>query len=384
MTRPPRLASRLLPALVAALLLAACAGKQPEIIDTSSHAERPAGIAGVVADLGEQLTEARKQDMELYAPGNMRRAAEALAEAQKLLQRGKPESDIAGQVNAANGFLAAARSNRTLAETTLREAIAQRGVLEELGAGARLPRDYAKATEAFRNLMATLEGGNTGKALKEQQKVLALFAELEVNTLKATYLVPAENLLRKAEDIDADDYAPVTFKAAQNTLETASHIIETSPKDRVNVKLTGEAALVAASRAYHVAEESRQIVKLDERRAEQRVLYYHSLLARINAGNAVADLGAMNIEAQATALSRLIGERGSAGAPLEQRAAAAPAPAPVSAPVAVMAPAPAAETAPSAVTAPAPAPAPEAPSGEAAPAPSADSNLWLPLPGAGK
>lgn len=337
-----RTRSTLLVLLMFGSLAAGCTTPGPgagvDSTNPSSTADRAAVDAALFA-ASEQLARGRAEQLDLYAPRTMEQAIDALAAAQKLQARAAPDADIVARAKAVGEHITTALSHKGVAETTLREAFAHRRVLEQIGAPQYLPREYAKTAGMLRDLAETLETGNTGKALKEQEKVLARFSEIEIDTLKAIHLTAVETMLDKAARADAVYFAPATLESAGTALKAARKFIETTPRDLAGVQAICNDALLAAQKTYNVATEARQLVGLDQRRAEVRALRYFSLMEHVNEAAGIRDFAGMSLSEQARALAQKLehasgkvapgrapaeADTGSADAPQEPRQLAIP------------------------------------------------------------
>ena len=231
----------LLAVLCAALVVSGCANSKIANSDALARAAANAAqnaersLDEVIHDSTLALAEALNEGLEFYAPLHLDQAKSALDKAKKLnKEKAKPEDLSQAMVEAlkVEKLLQAGRQNRDKVEKLLAKALDHKAVLEELGTDKVLPKEYSKGMSMLGDVIRDVEGGLLDKVEAGQSKVLAYFNEIEADTLRVQWLSKAENMLGQARDVDADDYAPVSFKEAERAFERADDFIGTSFRDR--------------------------------------------------------------------------------------------------------------------------------------------------------
>lgn len=248
-------------------------------------------------------------DLQFYAPSHMDNAKDKLQQAIKLSKdTSKPEDKVASisAAFAAKKLVADGYKNKATIESTLSKVLDHRKVLVELNTDTIHPKLFRKATVKLESLIRDIEGGLLADAKNEEASVLEYYAEIEIETLKTTYLSKAIEKLDEADSNDADDVAEVTFEKAEQAVEYANDFIEKNYRDRAGVKRVCDIAYTEALHAYYVAEEAAKIIEIDAEDAEQYVLYVGSLLQRINEEVGVKDLKAMSPREQARSLAEAV------------------------------------------------------------------------------
>lgn len=281
----------LLAVLFVALVVSGCANSKIANSDALAQAAANAAqnaersLDEVIHDSTLALAEALNEGLEFYAPLHLDQAKSALDKAKKLnKEKAKPEDLSQAMVEAlkVEKLLQAGRQNRDKVEKLLAKALDHKAVLEELGTDKVLPKEYSKGMSMLTGVIRDVEGGLLDKVEAGQSKVLAYFNEIEADTLRVQWLSKAENMLGQAKDIDADDYAPASFKEAERAYERADDFIGKSFRDRDGVKQVSAHAYNKAAKAYHLAQEVKKVISKNEKEIEQYMLSVQQLFDAIN------------------------------------------------------------------------------------------------------
>ena len=301
----------LLAVLCVALVVSGCANSKIANSDALAQAAANAAqnaersLDEVIHDSALALAEALNEGLEFYAPLHLDQAKSALDKAKKLnREKAKPEDLSQAMVEAlkVEKLLQAGRQNRDKVEKLLAKALDHKAVLEELGTDKVLPKEYSKGMSMLTDVIRDVEGGLLDKVEAGQSKVLAYFNEIEADTLRVQWLSKAENMLGQAKDIDADDYAPVSFKEAERAYERADDFIGKSFRDRDGVQQVCAHAYNKAAKAYHLAQEVKKVAGKKEKDIEQYMLSVQQLFDAINQHAAVASLDSHSFAEQSRLL----------------------------------------------------------------------------------
>lgn len=253
--------------------------------------------------------EAIASELQFYAPSHMENAREKLQSALKLSKDARePEEKIAAisAAFAAKKLVADAYSNKATVELTLSRVLEHRKVLAELNTDTIHPKLYRKATTKLESLIRDIEGGLLANAKNDEASVLEYYAEVEIETLKTTYLNKAIQKLDEAESNDADDIAEMTYDKAEEAVDYAGEFIERNYRDREGVRRVCDKAYTAALHSYYVAEETAKIIEIDAEDAEQYILYVGGLLQLINEEVGIKNLMTMSPREQARSLAEAV------------------------------------------------------------------------------
>lgn len=298
--------------VISGLLITGCANNQianTEIL--SQQAKEQASNSDLspqeaILNSAKLIEQSQNDQLHFFAPLHYSAAQDALTEAQDLLNSNAENALVLEQTFKVDSLLKAAYKNKNNVLSTLKKSLMHKQVLEELGSPETLPEEFQDTVDDLKDLIKEIEGGFMDKALQGQAQLLSLMTEVEIATLKKQHLTPAESMIDKAESIDADEYAEKTFSQAQQTLESATLFIEKNYKDRDAVRNNGLDALNAASHAYFIAQEATGLVELKRADAENKALYFESLLERVNKSLGIDNLNTMSLYDQSVLMAKNI------------------------------------------------------------------------------
>jgi hypothetical protein len=176
--------------------------------------------------------------------------------------------------------------------STLAESLSHKEVLLELASKTEFPRDYQNLIEDLEDLFKLIENNKVEQARKEQ---VALLADMvEIDTLIKQQVFPAEVILDKAEDNDADDYAEQTYEKAELAIERAKKFIAINYRQRDEVSAIANEAVIAAKRALNIGAEAKLMVEMNEEKA----LEQEALIAMIIKGMQLEGLAGLTLREQ--------------------------------------------------------------------------------------
>lgn len=260
----------------------------------------------VIVAAKEELSHAMDSQLQLYAPLHVFYAGDSLEKSEKYFQSGEPISLVMDEAFKVYQFLEGAEIIKPSVESVLAEVYEQKKVLDELNAEEELPKAYRNMMSELEGLAKNIENDLVNISVAEQPEVLSRMIELEIDLVKMRYLSAAEKMLGKAEGIDADILAEKTYKAADELLMSALTYAEENYRDQDQLQSLGSEVYLAAQHAYYVAQESERLLKLDPEGAESRVLYFESLLERINQSIDEQSVVGMPLQQQAEELIKRI------------------------------------------------------------------------------
>ena len=183
---------------------------------------------------------------------------------------------------AASQYIENAYSNKKKVEATLKNSLKGIEVVRSLNAQTVAPEQYMDVIDSLSDIIEDIEQGNVVEARDQEIDLLVDIADLEINTLKITHLNEAISFIDRASEIDADEFAELTFDKAESTLDASTKFIEKNYRNREGVKAAGIDALIAAKKAYYVALEAQELVKMDAESAEKHTLEVMSLFNKMH------------------------------------------------------------------------------------------------------
>lgn len=254
------------------LLLAACGGK-PLKVEPISKSENSMDL---VNQLGNDLKNARDNQVDILAPGWFAKAEKSFLKARKRLNASDEISEILRNVSYGRAELHRAEEMAQLSKTALREVIKSRDEARAAGAES-LGGDYIEVEEQFLEMTRAIEENNLDWVHGNQEKVSRDYRQLELQAIKKHHLEGAEKLIQQAEKDGARKIAPRTLMLAQETLREADAYISEHPSEKENVQKRGRDAFFEARRLLNVTNQSQ---KLQTMEPEEISLWVEKILYR--------------------------------------------------------------------------------------------------------
>lgn len=300
---------RLLP-VVCLSLLTACVGnsvKDGESIQQSAIQQAKATKQDpqtVIADSQTLQLEAQREDLYFYSPTYMEQAEEALEDAEDAIKSKKPSHEIIAHALTAQKLFKRGLENKPTVLKQLSATFSGLEMLKDINTDKILASDFQDLQDDTKDLIVLIEQGKTTQAIADQKELLGDITEVEISTLKKTYLTVAEDALEKADDADAEDFAAKSFLSAQKNIETFELFIESSPKQREAIQNKSSAAIHLAQHAEHVAKAAQPLLKLNPESAEEHILFIEKLMARVGTALGQPDVSHLNLNSQSIAIAQ--------------------------------------------------------------------------------
>ena len=247
----------------------------------------------------KDLLNAKHENLEFFSPLHLKQAQDSLGRAKSYLANPPKEQPNASlsEAIAASTFIQKGLANKKDVMAYLKEGLAHKRILESLNTPSLYPEAFTQAMDDFSRLITLIEEGKPSDALAIQGPVRADMYTLEIDALIHKHLSQASQILAKADDIDADKYAPFSYLNAKHKIDSTENYIRTNYRDRSGIKKAGEKSLLLAKIAYQTSLESRNIVNMDNRETEQFVLNLVKRLDDLNALNSDITLVPQTIKA---------------------------------------------------------------------------------------
>ncbi|NIS68672.1 MAG: OmpA family protein [Proteobacteria bacterium] len=253
-----------------ALFLGACAGNQLKV-EPIARSENPIEHYN---RLDNDVSNARKNQINVLSPTWFAKAETSLKEAKELLDRGGELSKVSKKIADGRAQLGRAEEMAKLARTALPDSIKARELARAAGA-VRLGRDYSDVEEKFLQLTKAIENNNLLWARKKESKVTKAFVELELRAIKKQTLGEVRRLIAQAEEENAQKVAPKTLALAQEKFAEADMYISSHRYEKETIHKRAGEALFHARRLVQV---TRQSQKLQTMQPEQITLWVEEIL----------------------------------------------------------------------------------------------------------
>ena len=236
--------------------------------------------------LGNDIANARKNQLNVLAPTWFASAETSLIEAKKGLDQGNELSGILGNIAEGCAQLQRAEEMARLSRTTLADAIKSRNLARDAGA-VKLGKDYAKTEEDFLDLTKAIEENNLRYAQKNREKVTEAFRKLELRAIKIETIGEVRKLIKQAKSKGVEKIAPESFAVAQKKLAEADAFITENPYQKEMMHKKAGEALFMAQRLLQVSGQSE---KFRTMKPEQVTLWVEEILHKTASKLSASDM----------------------------------------------------------------------------------------------
>ena len=253
-------------------ILSACAGGRVEMEEVGTKVNP----AEEVNRFDSEISNARKNQINVLAPTSFAKAEAYLDDAKKALKGGDEFSEILEPIASGRAQLNNAEEMAQVARTTLPDAIKARELARAAGA-TTLGEDYVSAEEQFLKLTKAIENNDLKYAQNNREKVAAAFDQLEVRAIKEQTLGEARKLIKQAEEEGARKLTPKTLEVARQKLNDADAFISEHRYEKEKIQQKSAEALFQAQRLVQVTKQSKQVGAMQP---EQLTLWVEGILSQ--------------------------------------------------------------------------------------------------------
>lgn len=219
-----------------------------------------------IAQLDTGVADARARHADLLVPDEFAKADNSLSTAIEAGQNAEKTEAL----QAANKGLEQLQTIDTkMAQnyTVLEEVLTTRARAAQHGAAGLFEKEFKDTDEDLRKVARLLERGKGDEAAEKRPELIRRYAALELQALQEGLIAAAEDSISRAQQVDADDFAPKTLKEARQELMLARSVLKA---DRTQIeKSNGHAneaiwlarravELTALARAFDDAGSSRE------------------------------------------------------------------------------------------------------------------------------
>ena len=271
------------------LLLAACAGTQPEV----QPIPRSANPTDVVNEFDGDLATARNNQINVLSPDWFGKAEASLSRAKKALSQGDEISEIMDSVAQGRAQLKRAEEMAQIARASLPEVIKSREMAR--AAGATQLSGYSRVEDNFLTLTRAIESNNLGSAQRNSKNVSREYRALELRAIKDQTIGEVRKLLVQAEQEGARKYAFNSLSIAQQKLKNTDAFITQNPYEKEKMQTMANDALFYAQRLIQMNKQSQKIRTME---SEEIARWIEGMLHQATAKLSAPDLRNENFETQ--------------------------------------------------------------------------------------
>ena len=185
-------------------------------------------------------------------------------DATEFYNRGRGLEDIRERVKNASAYFAKALDVCKSSEATLSATMAARTDASSAGAPKYSAGLWAKAEEKFKRAARQLEDNNVNNAKEEAFGALTMYRDAELEAIKANFLTPARELLKRADEMGVSDRAPKTLLKAQRLVKQAEDLLTQKRYDTDEARQLAQEAKYEAAHAIYLHNRITQLKKEDK------------------------------------------------------------------------------------------------------------------------
>jgi outer membrane protein OmpA-like peptidoglycan-associated protein len=189
----------------------------------------------------------------VLAPLGYDEGVEAYAKAQKMFDRSGSVESIRRTLSKAENHFNKSAEAAEIAASALDSTIQARRDATSSDAKKYAEDEWEEGEIAFSEATRRLERGSISSSQRYAEKAESAYREAELIAIKANYLDETRDLIRRAQKLRAERYAPVSLANAQSLLETAESELNSNRYDTDRPRSLAVDAKHAALHAIYVA-----------------------------------------------------------------------------------------------------------------------------------
>jgi OOP family OmpA-OmpF porin len=210
------------------------------------------------------LAQAKEKNAAFYAPASFDRAMRYYDDATEFYNRGRGLEDIRERVKNASAYFAKALDVCKSSEATLSATMAARTDASSAGAPKSSAELWARAEEKFKRAARQLEDNSIGNAKEDAFAALTMYRDAELEAIKANFLTPARELLKRADETGVNDHAPKTLLKAQRLVKQVEDLLTQKRYDTDEARQLAQEAKYEAAHAIYLHNRITQLKKEDK------------------------------------------------------------------------------------------------------------------------
>jgi outer membrane protein OmpA-like peptidoglycan-associated protein len=207
-----------------------------------------------------KMSDARSRQVHLMAPSGFEKAEKNLNEAMKKKEEGKID-DALEKLAKFNTEIDKCFAVEEVGNVLLAETLKARQDALTSNAPEFASKEWAEAEKSIRKVGQKVEKGDGEKARKDAEKTTDLYRAAELQAIRVDLLGRVRTQGEEAVAANAEKWAPVTLKSAQDLLAEAENILQT---DRYRQAEARDMAAVAGDQFKHATWIAGGVKTLDE------------------------------------------------------------------------------------------------------------------------
>lgn len=228
---------------------ASCAS-HPNKVEIAATADPTQEISALEQDL--QLAE--KNQIPVLAPYNYEKSVDMLKDAKKLREKNDSNQAILDKVGYSRAYLNLGNESVARAEKSIPAIVEARKDALNAGAATVLKKELSKADDDLKGYTKSADKKNSDIKIDsdDRDKIHKAYLDVELKTIKTTYLGKAKATLEAAKEQKAEKYSPKTYKETVDKITSAERIIETDRHSLATITAASNEATAAADKLMNV------------------------------------------------------------------------------------------------------------------------------------
>lgn len=210
------------------------------------------------ADATAAFRLARAAEAERLSPRSYREAMKAYQDAENHYDRGGNLNRVRSSLAEAEQHFRLAAQGSELAGRLLAPLIETRADAEKASAARASPELWEQAEKKFRDAAVELERGDRKLAARRAGEAEAVYREAELHAIKENYLSDTRALLRRADELKVERYAPKSLARAEALLGEAEKVLNENRYDTDRPRGLAQEAQYEVRHAIYLAEYLRE------------------------------------------------------------------------------------------------------------------------------
>jgi len=234
-----------------------------------------------LTSLENRLNAAKSDGIDYLSPENFKKAR---AQYSSALKDAMAHRTDAANLAAAKGLeiLDQANSVAQRNRVIFRDVLISRDRAITANAPTLFPDKFNDTDSILRTATKLVEQGKEESAKEKRPELLKGYSEVELLALKKDTVSEAETVLARAKKMDVDEYAPKTYKLAQEELQVALSLLDANRQNTEKANQHAVRAIWLADRGINITDLAKDFERRDFER-EDIILWYQQQLDEINA-----------------------------------------------------------------------------------------------------
>lgn len=203
-------------------------------------------------DVKARIDDARGQKINLMSPSFFQEAFENITNAEKDFKDGSSLSEIRAQISEAQSLLDKAYKTAEVGKVTFADVLEARADAVNVESKKNVPEMWVNAEERLREAGEDLEDGDVNDARETAKSAENLFRAAELEAIKISYLVKTRNQIKKAEDEDVHDTAPVTLNLSRKLVNDCEKELNNNRYDTDRPRSLAKQAQYEINHAFYI------------------------------------------------------------------------------------------------------------------------------------